>query len=88
MTSSLPVILSEAKNPPTTATRASACCEASVIITWQNAPSAVLMSLEDYDALIEMLHLLRSPRNAARLAEAIADVKAGKRVRARKLSAT
>ncbi len=59
-----------------------------VTITRQNAPSAVLMSLEDYDALMETLHLLRSPRNAARLAEAIADVKAGKRLRARKLSAT
>ncbi|MDD2967829.1 MAG: type II toxin-antitoxin system prevent-host-death family antitoxin [Desulfovibrionaceae bacterium] len=45
-----------------------------VIITRQKAPSVVMMSLEDYSALMETAYLLRSPRNAQRLREALADV--------------
>lgn len=51
---------------------------APVIITRQNAPSVVLMSLEDYEAIEETLYLIRSPANAARLARSIADIEAGR----------
>ncbi len=44
-----------------------------VIITRQKQPSVVVMSLEDYNALTETAYLLQSPKNAARLNEAVAD---------------
>ena len=40
-------------------------------------PAAVLMSLEDYAAFEETAHLLRSPRNADRLLEAVAELEEG-----------
>ncbi|MHA7155719.1 type II toxin-antitoxin system Phd/YefM family antitoxin [Arthrobacter sp. TMN-50] len=40
--------------------------------------SAVLMSLADYEALQETAYLLRSPANAARLAESIGQHRAGR----------
>lgn len=51
---------------------------APVIITRQNAPSVVMMSLEDYEAIEETLYLIRTPANAARLARSIADIEAGR----------
>jgi len=49
-----------------------------VIITREGGkPSAVLMSLEEFASYEETLHLLRSPANAARLQEAIAELEAG-----------
>jgi antitoxin YefM len=39
--------------------------------------SAVLMSLEDYEALEETAYLLRTPANAAHLLESIAQHRAG-----------
>lgn len=42
-----------------------------VIITRQKSPSVVLMSLEDYNAIMETAHLLRSPANATRLRDAL-----------------
>jgi len=48
-----------------------------VVITRRNAGSVVLMSLEDYQALEETAYLLRSPKNARRLLEAVADLQAG-----------
>lgn len=39
--------------------------------------SAVLMSLDDYQALEETAYLLRSPANATRLLESIAQHRAG-----------
>lgn len=46
-----------------------------VIITRDRGkPAAVLMSLEDYASLEETRYLLRSPANAARLIEAVADL--------------
>lgn len=42
-----------------------------VMITRQNARPVVMMSLEDYDAIEETAYLLRSPANAARLAESM-----------------
>ncbi|MQA07419.1 MAG: type II toxin-antitoxin system prevent-host-death family antitoxin [Pseudonocardiaceae bacterium] len=40
---------------------------------------AVLMSRADYDALEETAHLLRSPANARRLLESLAQAQAGQR---------
>ena len=40
-------------------------------VTRPNAPGVVLVSEEEYGSLMETLHLLKSPANAARLAEGI-----------------
>jgi antitoxin YefM len=48
-----------------------------VIITRQKHPSMVLISLEDYSALIETTYLLQSPKNAERLHQAVSDFKSG-----------
>lgn len=40
---------------------------------------AVLISKEDYEALEETAHLLRSPANARRLMESLAQARAGER---------
>ncbi len=56
---------------------------APVIITRQNGSSAVLMSLDDFNAFEETAYLMRSPANAARLSKAVVDVAKGK-VKARK----
>ncbi len=45
-----------------------------IIITRKNQRSVVMMSLEDYEALEETAYLLRSPRNARRLLESIAEL--------------
>ena len=50
---------------------------APVLITRQNGEPAVLMSLADYNAIEETAYLLRSPANAQRLADAIAQHRAG-----------
>jgi len=50
---------------------------APVIITRKNNKSVVLMSLEDYQSLEETAYLLRSPRNAKRLMDAIAELENG-----------
>lgn len=49
-----------------------------ILITRQRGRSAVLMSLEDYNSLTETMHLLRSPKNAARLAESMAQASRGR----------
>ena len=51
---------------------------APVIITRKNARSVVMIFLEDYQALEETAYLLRSPKNARRLLEAIAALEAGR----------
>jgi len=51
---------------------------APVIITRKNQRSVVMMSLEDYQALEETAYLLRSPKNARRLLESIAELEAGR----------
>ncbi|MFT4562808.1 MAG: antitoxin YefM [Gammaproteobacteria bacterium] len=45
-----------------------------VIITRKNSRSVVMLSLDDYEALEETTYLLRSPKNARRLLESIADL--------------
>ncbi len=50
-----------------------------VIITRDRGkPSAVLMSLEDFASYEETRYLLRSPRNADRLLDSVAELDAGK----------
>jgi antitoxin YefM len=57
---------------------------APIIITRQNGSSAVLMSLDDFNAYEETAYLMRSPGNAARLSKAVMDVVKSK-AKARKL---
>ena len=54
-------------------------CEdhAPVIITRSKAQSVVMLSLEDYQALQETAYLLRTPQNARRLLESIAELEQG-----------
>ncbi len=56
-----------------------------VIITRNRDQAVVMMSLEDYSSLEETAYLMRSPANARRLLESIAEVEKGKIVR-KKLS--
>lgn len=49
-----------------------------VIITRKTAQPVVMMSLEDFEALEETAYLLRSPKNARRLLESIAELESGK----------
>jgi antitoxin YefM len=51
-----------------------------VIITRHGKPSTVLISAEEWESMEATLHLLRSPRNAARLFEAMAQVERGEGV--------
>lgn len=44
--------------------------QTSVLITRRRGKPAVLMSMDEYSTLQETAHLVRSPRNAARLREA------------------
>ena len=49
-----------------------------VIITKKNDMSVVMISLDDYESLQETAYLLRSPKNARRLLESIAELEEGK----------
>jgi antitoxin YefM len=51
-----------------------------VIITRNRDQAVVMMSLEDYESLQETAYLLRSPANARRLLESIAELNNGKGV--------
>lgn len=53
---------------------------APVLITRQNGKPAVLISLEDYKSYEETAYLMASPKNAARLNQAVAEIEAGKTV--------
>ncbi|KRC10398.1 hypothetical protein ASE11_20470 [Hydrogenophaga sp. Root209] len=48
-----------------------------LIITRNSQQSVVMMSLEDFQALEETAYLLRVPRNARRLLEAVASLEGG-----------
>lgn len=52
--------------------------KAPVVISRRNERPVVMMSLDEYHAIEETLHLLRSPRNAERLLRSIAHADAGK----------
>lgn len=47
-------------------------------ITRQNARTVIMMSEDEYEGMMETLHLLRSPTNAARLMRSIKAADAGK----------
>jgi len=50
---------------------------APIIITRKNSRSVVMISLDDYEAIEETAHLLRSPKNARRLLESLVELGAG-----------
>jgi antitoxin YefM len=50
---------------------------APLLVTRQNARSVVMLSEEDYASLMETVHLLRSPANAARLLASMAEADKG-----------
>jgi antitoxin YefM len=54
------------------------------VISRRDAPDAVIMSFDHYSSLMETVHLLSSPANAAHLAKSIAQARAGQ-VRTREL---
>ena len=49
-----------------------------VVITRQKAEAVVMVSLADWNAMEETLHLLSSPANAERLREAIRELDEGR----------
>jgi len=51
-----------------------------VIVTRKKREAVVVMSLEEYNAIQETLHLQKSPANARRLQAAIAQLDAGEGV--------
>lgn len=50
------------------------------IISRRDSPGAVLMSLDTFNSLMETVHLLKAPANAAHLAESIEQFRTGKLV--------
>lgn len=50
---------------------------APIIITRKSESPVVMLSLEDYQAMEETVYLLRSPANARRLLESIAELESG-----------
>lgn len=53
-----------------------------VVITRTRGDPVIMMAKSEYDAMLETFHLLRSPHNAERLREGIADIEAGKTINA------
>ena len=49
-----------------------------ILITRKNTPSAVLLSLADYEALEETAYLLKSPDNVMRLMESVVELESGR----------
>lgn len=49
-----------------------------VIITSKRDKAVVMISLDDYKSMEETTYLLRSPKNAKRLVEAISELESGK----------
>lgn len=49
-----------------------------VEIVRRNKPSAILIDKDEYEGMLETMHLMSSPANAKRLMDAIADVDAGR----------
>ena len=50
-----------------------------ILITRRKNESVVLLSLEDYESLMESEYLLSSPANAARLMQSMHEAQSGKR---------
>lgn len=51
---------------------------APVVVTSQRGKPVVIMSLDDYHALEETAYLLRNPKGAKRLMEAVEELRTGK----------
>ncbi len=51
---------------------------APLTVTRQTGRSVVVISEEEYDSMVETLHLIKNPANAARLIAAIGQLDAGK----------
>lgn len=51
------------------------------VISRRDADDAVVMSLDQFNSLMETVHLLKSPANAAHLAKSIKQYQSGKTVR-------
>ena len=51
------------------------------VISRRDAPDAVVMSFDYYSSLIETVHLLSSPANAAHLARSISQLRSGQAAR-------
>jgi antitoxin YefM len=51
---------------------------AAIEIVRRDKPSAVLISKEEYEGMMETLYLLSTPANAARLQQGKADIDAGR----------
>ena len=49
-----------------------------IVVTRRKGEAVVIVSLDAWSAINETLHLLSSPRNAARLRSAVAQLDAGK----------
>jgi antitoxin YefM len=47
------------------------------VISRRDAPDAVLMSLDTFNSMMETLHLLKTPANAAHLARSIGQLRQG-----------
>jgi antitoxin YefM len=50
----------------------------SLTVTRQKGRSVVVISEEEYESMVETLHLIKSPANAARLVEAVSQLDASK----------
>lgn len=50
-----------------------------VLITRRKGESVVLVSLEDYESIMESEYLLSSPANASRLLQSLEEARSGKR---------
>ncbi len=51
-----------------------------ILVTRQKGSPAVIMSLDDFNSYEETAYLMRSPRNAERLTQAIEQLEAGEAV--------
>ena len=49
-----------------------------IVVTRQKAEAVVMVSLSEWNSISETMHLLSSPKNAARLRKAIKQMDAGK----------
>lgn len=67
-----------------------ACCENHelTIVTRQNEPALIMMSLDDYNAWQETIYLMQSPTNHARLMKSIENVRKHRHLQQRDLIET
>ena len=72
------VSYSQARNSPKFVLDTVAQDQDIAVISRRDGADAVIMSLDHYQSVMETLHLVSSPANAARLAKAIAQDRAGK----------